>query len=251
MAARKSLGTILYAGPSMLDGAPIVAIALAGKSSNSKTGALVQTYILRSDIDPVAAIKVGSDVSICGGCKHRGASGDGKGRTCYVNVGQGALGVYRAFKRGRYEVGEVFDVMAAGRNRKVRLGTYGDPAAVPAAIWQVLLSQAIGHTGYTHQWSSNANAQALKGIVMASADSVTEAQAAHSAGWATFRVRLPSESGSRIPGEMQCPAAKEVGAPVTCAQCMQCDGAGRSMAINAHGGTAVMGNVRRIDAINV
>src|SRR5271154_1354735 len=97
----KPNGVILYQGPSLIDGAPIVAIAIAGKSSNRKTGNMVQTYILRSDLEPTAAIKQGLDVSICGDCRHRG-DGTGKGRTCYVNVGQGPLGVYRAFKRGRY-----------------------------------------------------------------------------------------------------------------------------------------------------
>ena len=48
---------IFYRGPSMLDGAPIVAIAT--DSSNSKTGGMVQTWILRADIDPVTAARNG------------------------------------------------------------------------------------------------------------------------------------------------------------------------------------------------
>ena len=44
-----SNGIIFYEGPSVLDGAPIVGIALA-KSTNRKTGDLVQTYIIRSEI---------------------------------------------------------------------------------------------------------------------------------------------------------------------------------------------------------
>lgn len=34
----------------------------------------------------------------------------------------------------------------------VRLGTYGDPAAVPTVVWQTVLAQSAMHTGYTHQW---------------------------------------------------------------------------------------------------
>ena len=76
-------GIIFYEGPSLLDGKPIVGIALAGSSTNSKTGELVQTYILRSDMPPQDAINDGHDVSICGNCTHRKTVGD-NGRTCYV-----------------------------------------------------------------------------------------------------------------------------------------------------------------------
>ena len=41
-------GIILWEGKSELDGKPIVLIAI-DHSSNSKTGDMVQTYILRSD----------------------------------------------------------------------------------------------------------------------------------------------------------------------------------------------------------
>lgn len=244
---------ILYQGPSMLDGAPIVVIAPAGKSTNGKTGALLQTYIIRADIAPAAANRAGLDAAVCGDCKHRGAIVDGRnvGRTCYVNVGQGPRAVFDGFQRGIYPVAADADAIAAhGAGRKVRLGTYGDPAAVPARIWRALLSRANGHTGYTHQWRGVV-AHDLRGMVMASADSIAEAREAHAAGWATFRVRMPHESGQRMAGEAQCPAAKEVGARVQCADCMACDGAQRSRVINAHGGFAVMANVRRIAAVNV
>ncbi len=66
-------GVILYIGPSMLDGSPIVAIAnrIVAKSSNEKTGALVQTFIIRADLSPLDALATGADASICGDCKHR------------------------------------------------------------------------------------------------------------------------------------------------------------------------------------
>lgn len=242
---------IIYRGPSCIDGAPIVVLVPASVSTNRKTGGMLQTYILRADIAPTDAIKSGADASICGGCRHRG-DGAGKGRTCYVNVGQGALSTWKAFKAGAHAdiAGDLETIARLGEGRQVRLGTYGDPAAVPAHVWHALLSRATGHTGYTHQWRTAAG-QALRGMVMASADSVPEAREAHAAGWATFRVRLPSEAGVRLAGEAQCPAAKEVGAPVTCSQCMACDGRQRSRAIDAYGGTAVMANVRRIDVLNV
>lgn len=239
-------GAVLWRGPSLLDGAPIVVIAtgLNQASSNRKTGGMVQTYILREDIEPTAAVKTGADVSICGDCPHRG-DGTGKGRTCYVNVGQGPLGVWRAYKRGVYPSAESSQLRVdSGRGKLVRLGTYGDPAAVPAGIWNALIADAVGHTGYTHQWRRT---PALRTLCMASADSEADAREAQAAGWRTFRVALPCDA-PRLESEAICPASAEAGKKLTCAQCMACAGAnGRrgSIVIQAHGGFAVMANIRK------
>jgi len=252
----KPNGVLLYQGPSLLDGAPIVAIAIGlnSKSTNRKTGAMVQTYILRSDIEPTAAIKLGLDASICGNCRHRG-DGTGKGRTCYVNVGQGPLGVYRAFKRGVYpelpdDISLTKALSAVGDGRAVRLGTYGDPAAVPASIWSDLVAYSDGHTGYTHQWRTSPG---LRGLCMASADSFDEEREAQQLGWRTFRVYL-TDTEIPTPKTSLCPASAEAGKKLTCAQCLACGGAdGRkgSIYIPAHGGFAVMANVRKLINIPV
>ena len=65
-------GRVLYEGPSMLDGVPIVVIAtgFAESSANDKTGAMIQTWILRQDIPPHHAFKSGEGSSVCGGCPH-------------------------------------------------------------------------------------------------------------------------------------------------------------------------------------
>lgn len=249
----KSNGYIIYEGPSMLDGAPIVVIATGFESgsTNRKTGAMIQTYILRRDLPPTEAIQTGDDASICGDCPHRGkvvtVRGKAKnvGRTCYVNVGQGALSVYRAYKRGVYPL---WDGYFPGTTLPfVRLGTYGDPAAAPAHVWQSLLRDASGHTGYTHQWRDPRFAY-LKSLCMASADSAADAAEAHAMGWRTFRVSLDPERDPLRKGEALCPASAEAGKKLTCAQCLACGGAdGRrsSIYIPAHGGFAVMANVRR------
>ena len=89
----KPNSVILWEGASLIDGAPIVVIASGlNASHNEKTGNMVQTYILRADVAPVAALRAGADVSICGDCPHRG-NGDGTGRTCYVQVWQGPTSV--------------------------------------------------------------------------------------------------------------------------------------------------------------
>ena len=83
---------IIYKGPSLIDGSPIIAIATLN-SSNSKTGAMVQTWIMRSDIEPHHAIKTGADISVCGDCPHRPANNG----SCYVLTFQAPLSIYRAF----------------------------------------------------------------------------------------------------------------------------------------------------------
>lgn len=233
---------IIYSGPSLIDGAPIVAIAVS-KSGNTKTGNMVQTYIIRRDVSPLDASKSGADFSICGACPHRGnATNDpsrkqAEKRSCYVNLGQGPTIVYKALQRGVYQsVTGHAAIAAIGRGRMVRLGTYGDPAAVPAYIWESLISEAQGHTAYTHQ-SGVQSAQARPDIMMISADDETQARAAWSIGYRTFRV-IKSPADIVKGAEIICPASKEAGFKTTCNSCGLCAGASvkaKSIAIVDHG----------------
>lgn len=224
---------ILYQGPSLLDRAPIVAIAPMRRSKNSKTGDILQTYIMRSDVHPWEALKSGADESVCGDCQQRPYLGG----ACYVNVAQAPSAIYKAFKRGtKYPTAKGSkDLHKLGRGRVVRLGSYGDPAAVPKRIWQALLQDAVGHTGYTHQWR---RAHWLKGLCMASVDSPSEAAEAQARGWRTFRVRREDQPVQVR--EFVCPASPEGGDRRTCATCKACNGTSRnpvaaSPVIIAHG----------------
>jgi len=151
--SKPARGVVFYQGPSEIDGAPIVGVAIF-KSSNTKTGNMVQTYILRDDMTPTDAIRAGLDASICGSCTHRGKH-DKTGRlisgtrTCYVVIGQGPTGVYKGLQAGQYPAHDGRGLFAG---RFVRLGTYGDPAAIPFEVWAGLLEGTTGHNGYTHQW---------------------------------------------------------------------------------------------------
>jgi hypothetical protein len=210
---------IIYRGPSMIDGAPIVVVATYSKR-NKKTGTMVQTYIIRDDMDPVTASKTGADSAICGACPHRGTATDdpklkqAKGRTCYVLLGQGPLTVWRSLQRGVYQPQNPANI---GRGRMVRLGTYGDPAAVPAAVWDALLSEAEGWTGYSHQSGFRPD------LVMQSADTAAEALAFWAQGMRTFRV-VQAVSEIDPAREVMCPASKEAGRRTTCESCKLCAG---------------------------
>lgn len=237
-------GAILWEGKSQIDGAPIMLIAtgLASGSVNSKTGALVQTWILRADVSPVAAIHTGADESICGACPHRGTietQADGttrnRGRACYVAVFQAPRNVWETAKRGKYPRAKGAEGAALLAGLNIRLGAYGDPAAIPFHVWKKLLSRAYPATGYTHQWRKADSRFAS--LCMASADSVAEAETARALGYRTFRVGSKAES--IVQGvESLCPASAEAGKRTTCESCKLCGGdriKAKSIFIPVHG----------------
>jgi hypothetical protein len=248
-------GVILWEGASKLDGAPVVLIAtkIGKASANGKTGDMVQTYILRSDMHPMEALANGADASICGDCKHRprevvryhkGAMFRDRVRTCYVEVAKSVASVYGAFTRGRYaRAGIDFDkalIPALFEGLAFRLGTYGDPTAAPFQVWRLATLRVRTKTGYSHQWRNPAFS-AFKTLCMASADTESEMREAHAMGWRTFRVRGAEEPVFKGL-ETICPASAEAGFKTSCDKCSACGGleakAKVSMVIIAHGATA-------------
>ena len=174
----KPLGFIAYEGKSLIDKSPIVAIVTAlNASANSKTGDMVQTFIIRSDVDPVTAAATGQDFAICGSCRHRPKAAKITGEPpCYVNKGHAPLQVFKAYKRGRYTKATPEPISAALAGKIVRLGTYGDPFAAPVDIWEEIIKDAAGHTGYSHQWKrTDFDVDRWKKLVMASADNLDAA----------------------------------------------------------------------------
>lgn len=230
---------VVYDGPSMIDGKPIVVIltGLASSSANGKTGDLVQSFIIRSDIEPHQALKTGDDASVCGMCPHRPIIAKTTGDApCYVRVAESVLSVYRAYRRGSYPLASSVDQVAALlRGRKLRLGTYGDPAAAPVGLWELLVSLASGHVGYSHQWQAvGFDARAWAPLVMASVDSSAEAAQATAMGMRYFRVSIGVD---KQPLEVSCPASAEGGRKAQCSDCMLCGGTSkqaRSIVIADH-----------------
>lgn len=201
----------------MLDGAPIAVIVCALKGSrNVKTGDMVQTYIIRSDIDPISAVRSGADASICGDCVHRG-DGTGKGRSCYVTLMHGPSSVWRAYQGGRYPTMDPDAAAFFLTGRMLRIGTYGDPAAAPLSLWNALTRYVKGWTGYSHR-AAHLGPEWAK-IVMASVDNPIERLAVKQKGFRTFRV-----GGDADYGEILCPASKEAGKKTVCAECRACMG---------------------------
>ena len=240
-------GVVLYDGPSKIDGEPIIAIAcrITEASNNGKTGAMVQTFIMHRDIAPNIALKTGDDSSVCGDCPLRPIhKGDVR---CYVRVYQAPLSVWNAYHRGRYAVpGVDFDAkllpeLFAGL--AFRLGSYGDPAAIPSRIWKTATRRVKNRTGYTHQWRKRIGV-GLKGLCMASADNESDVATANVKGWRTFRVR--KHSAPVLESESVCPASSEGGRRTQCDSCFLCKGAtiaARNIVIADHG---LMDSRRRV-----
>lgn len=209
----------------MLDGAPIVCIASLN-GENDKTGPMVQTWILRQRQAPTQASKTGNDKSVCGDCPRRHALGG----DCYVNLVFAPNQVWRAWdSAGRsgsnwQEASTFSKLRKASQSHGLRLGSYGDPAAVPHTIWQELLTQLAPklHTGYTHQWRTNLNPW-FSFNVMASVDTIDEATEARAKGYRYFLAIAPSDL-DKIPGQtIMCLADREVN-PKQCEECGICNG---------------------------
>lgn len=214
---RSRLGVVIYQGPSLLTGEPIVAI-LTRRSSNRKTGDLPQVWILRADREPHLAAMEGDDAAICGACPHR-MRPDGV-RTCYVITWQGPRAVWEAWRRGCYGAATDASLRSILAGRTVRLGAYGDPAAVPRAVLERVTSHAAAHVGYTHAWRSGF---ALADLAMASCETSADASDAIALGYRVFLTR--PHGAPRLPGFQRCPASAESGNRLTCERCQSCSGA--------------------------
>lgn len=223
---------IIYEGKSEIDCKPIVAI-LTGfnkSSKNPKTGDMPQVWIIRSDIHPVEALRIGEDISVCGSCPHR-PKVTGKdalrdfSRSCYVNP-MSFNGVFRAYRNGTYPKVNIEELSVLLKDRNIRIGAYGDPAAVPIHVWNTLLKYCKS-TGYTHQWRDCSVEYAQ--YCMASCDNDKDVSDAVEKGYRTFYVQnvkdihdtIKEVNGIKL---AWCPASKEKGKVTTCAKCMVCSG---------------------------
>lgn len=232
-------GVVFYKGLSQFDKKPIVGIAvgLSSKSSNVKTGSLIQTYILVDNgVMPHENAAYGkADSTVCGNCPHRAGPNEKSG-SCYVNLGQGPHAVYSHYLKGKYP-SLAQSHKSLFTDRFLRLGSYGDPTAIPFDVWINITSWAKDHTGYTHQW--RLCDQRFKNICMASCDSTLDYDTAKYMGWRTFRVKTNSQPV--LKSEVKCPASPDSFPKRQCEDCMACNGTNREndlrrdIVINAHG----------------
>lgn len=228
----------VWSGNSQITGDPIMVLAIKAatpKSANAKTGDMWQMYILPALVKPTDAIATGADQSVCGNCPHRRGGPDADPAAfigdCYTygTTAVAANGSFRMHHDGR-SLAFTPDMVTGD---KVRLGAYGDPAAVPYEVWETILSASAGHTGYTHQWRDCD--PRFRDVVMASCDSIEDMREATARGWRCYTV-VPVGTG-KINGAVPCPSPR-----IKCESCLKCDGVGNgrrgNVSIEAHGARA-------------
>lgn len=203
----------IWEGPSLFDGTPIKVVmsCYTQDSTNKKTGPMIQLAILPSERIPYDVFKA-KGKAVCGSCKYNGSG-------CYVRWSN-QKGIWKASQKRKMSL-ELASWVCSGM--RVRVGSVGDPAAVPTYVWRALLERVDGHTGYTHSWRSCD--PSLRRLFMASCDNKTEMEEARKRGWNVFLVVDPARD--EIPQTLlnplyiQCPAD---GITKSCFSCMACHG---------------------------
>lgn len=223
-----SVRSILYRGPSVITGRPIVVAFYTG-TKNRKVGAAPSISILPDAPTYREAFK--DAPSVCGGCPFLGAmhpTGEKRQQgPCYAwALSMPIASQLKAVQAGRYVEGEPGWILAeahlrAHAPRIIRVATVGDSAAVPRWVWDRLRAACPDGTtpqNYTHQWR-RADAQHLRTWTMASVETEEDAARAHAMGWRTFRARL--EDAPATDAEKVCTYEAE---KLTCSACRACDG---------------------------
>jgi hypothetical protein len=227
---QETRGFIMYEGKSLLGGDDQIVCIAVLKSENKKTGKMVQVYIIPKDVGPIEAIKAGKNFGACGTCplqgeyalifkKNGGMEKRFVNRVCYVNLGHGPSTVYQAYMAGKYKhyVKRHHEKYIAGR--KVRIGAYGDPAAIPLKLVKYLAYISSGWTGYSHQMFWVRHAAELANYVMASCHTPAQHAEARRRGWRSF-VAIP-KGGQAPERSVECPHYTH---GVNCETCLLCDG---------------------------
>lgn len=188
-------------------------------SANPKTGPMAQAWIMGNLYPPNDSR---SQDSACGACPLRPDMKEGGG--CYVVLSHAPTIIYHT-----YAVGEMEDAGKLKLPLGLRMGAYGDPTQLPLSIWLDLKKLAAFHTGYTHHWRTVDSTD--WSFLMASVQTIEEAQSAWDLGWRTFRTVLKMEDTSS--NEIVCPNFKNPGRQ--CYSCRLCDGTHANITIPIHG----------------
>ena len=176
---------------------------------------LLQSWVLQQEFVPTFAAKQGLDEGICGSCSLKLS----KAGSCYVNLAP-INNMYRKYVAGTYSKLSKNEIELLKYYRyPIRIGSYGDPTAVPFDVWEPIILASGSHTGYTHNWLFCDNS--WKQYLMASVQSESEACIAQSQGWRTFRIIAPDTPLSE--NEILCSHTQDD--RIQCETCLLCDGA--------------------------
>lgn len=185
---------------------------------------MAQASVIVAGKHPLDVLNTPLEQAVCGDCKLSGCNGK---RRCYV---YSRMLLHLGHEYPKVPLDKAQELMQWTRG--MRIGEYGDPAALEFKVWKQMLKNVRFFTGYTHAWKK-CDPQ-FKKIVMASVDSLEERAEAKRRRWRTYRIRATADEKPQK-GEIVCPYEKS---GVTCLECKLCCGTSRKgpdVVITAHG----------------
>tara|TARA_Y100001963_G_C6714986_1_gene416191 strand:+ start:103 stop:756 length:654 start_codon:yes stop_codon:yes gene_type:complete len=194
-----------------LEDSYLVITGLRSYSQNSKTGNMLQSYIIDKEKAFSEPKVFGSKCSECPVVKE-----------CYVS--RDKLTVRRSLKKlvegekTSYQFVTLNQVLPLIKGRSFRFGTYGDPSAIPLDMIRSIASVVKSWTGYTHFWREIS--QEYQEFFMASVEDLTGEMLAQAMNWRTFRMIRKGESNDSI-NSILCPNTSR---GITCEACKLCKG---------------------------
>jgi len=234
---------------------PEQGVTARGRSTNTKTGDIPQITLTSPLVNAQSWPEVKEKLrSSCKGCPLLTQE---NGSKCYAWAGRSVMGTASMMKSAlakpeRYSMKEALRTRKA-HVRAVRLSPIGDPsAALPevfTSVVKTIRDNGLRVLAYTHFWKTRGSH--LKGQVMASCDSLEDADLAVDLGWRATVVipsSWPKEQAQGVtPGGNRfvvCPAmlskARGKAKPTQCNDCKLCDAtlSGPIVAFPDHGVTA-------------
>lgn len=196
------------------------------KTTNEKTGDMVQVWILAKNEKPYDLLKAGKDGIVCGSCPLKSGAG------CYVTVFQAPTQIYKAYKAGKYSTNydEFLEIV---QNKFVRFGAYGDPSFIPFKTLFQIASRCKGYTGYSHQWKNKNFDAKLLTILHASIDHENDIAILNKLHPTAKYFRLVDNYADIKENEIVC-LSDSMG--VQCRDCLKCSGSSSdNIVIEKHG----------------
>lgn len=208
-------------------------------SSNKKTGNVPTLWVGKTEEEALES---------CRGCGLAPAPIGGNG-SCYAWSGAVRFGAISARKKAARSPGErTIEAAIAGAARSARMlratgiGDIGrSGVAIADYVTGAARSAGLALVGYTHHWREPAVKAAWGGRLMASTETLADADRAVNEGWrATVIVPADAPRTSSTPAGRKvlvCPAQVAEGSGVTCNSCRLCDASrpGPVIAFRAHG----------------
>ena len=190
----------------------LVFTKLSSESSNSKTGNVIQTYLI--DKENITERNIfGAKCSSCPMVEN-----------CYVS--RDKLTVRRSLlklitgEKTSYQFATLSQVLPYLNNRVIRLGSYGDPSSIPIDDLKQIVNASKAHLGYTHFWK--VIEPEYSKYLMASTESLADSLLANVLGYRAFQVLLKDQPLHEVTdNSIECLNASH---GLTCEQCKLCKG---------------------------